>query len=121
MSFFSRSQPSNDASLNLSAADFEARRHPDDPVLDVRTPREFASGHVAGAENVDVQAPDFRAQIEALGQQGVIAPERPVYLYCRSGNRSGIAARMLREMGFAKAYNVGGYDALRAAGTPVSE
>ena len=119
MSFFSRSPSS--ASLNLSAADFEARRQPDDPILDVRTPREFDTGHLKGAENVNLQAPDFQAQIEALSEQGVIARDRPVYLYCRSGNRSGMAARMLREMGFSDAYNIGGYATLKANGTAVSE
>ena len=111
MSFLSRlmNRPSDAASL--APADFVADRDPSAPVLDVRTPAEFASGHLASAVNVDVQAPDFREQVGALGLGA-----GPVYLYCRSGNRSGQAAGVLREMGHAGAVNVGGLDALVAAG-----
>ena len=59
------------------------------PVLDVRTPAEFASGHVKGAINVDVMAPDFATRVEALLTRGTLQKDGTVYLYCRSGNRSG--------------------------------
>lgn len=101
--------PSADA---LSPADFVERRDPAAPVLDVRTPAEFAEGHLAGAVNVDVMAPDFQDRVAALH----LPPDGPVYLYCRSGNRSGTAASILHQMGHAGAVNVGGFDALRAAG-----
>jgi rhodanese-related sulfurtransferase len=118
MSFLSRlmggpdGAPAAANTAELSPADFVAQRDPDAPVIDVRTPGEFAGGHLAGARNVDVFAPDFQQQIEALG-----LPERgPVYLYCRSGNRSGKAAQILHEMGHAGAVNVGGFQALARAG-----
>ena len=94
-----------------SAADV-LDRDPAAPVLDVRTPAEFAAGHLAGAVNVDLLAPDFPGRVRALG----LPADGPVYLYCRSGNRSGQAARILRQLGHAGAVNVGGFDALRAAG-----
>lgn len=113
MSFFSRFLPSGSANTyDLTPADFHARRTDIDPVLDVRTPAEFGQGHVVGARNVDVMAPDFRQQVEALE----LDPSRPVYLYCRSGNRSGKAASILRDMGFDDAYNVGGLTGLVQAG-----
>ena len=110
--------PSAALSVRLTPAAFTERRHPEDPVLDVRTPDEYAQGHAVGAANVDVLAPDFRAKVEALASAGTISAERPVYLYCRSGNRSGKAAEVLRAMGFAQAYNVGGLDDLVRAGVP---
>lgn len=113
MSFFSRSQPAAPANtFDLAPADFRERRTADDPVLDVRTPAEFGEGHVVGARNVDIMAPDFRQQVEALD----LDPDRPVYLYCRSGNRSGKAAAMLRQMGFDDAHNIGGLHGLAEAG-----
>ena len=98
---------------SLSPADFKARRRPDDVVLDVRTPAEFAGGHVAGAVLMDAQAADFRARAAGLD------PAKTYYVYCRSGNRSGQAAAILREAGLAEVYNVGGLDALARAGVEV--
>ena len=112
MSFLSRlmNRPSDDATL--TPADFVAQRDPAAAVLDVRTPAEFASGHLADAVNVDLLAPNFPQEVEALG----LSKEAPVYLYCRSGNRSGQAADLLRRMGYAGAVNVGGFEALARAG-----
>jgi rhodanese-related sulfurtransferase len=93
-----------------------ARRHTESPVLDVRTPAEYARGHLAGAINVDVTAPDFQERLDALVADGTLNSGEPVYLYCRSGNRSGRAASILRDRGFDDALNVGGFQALRAAG-----
>lgn len=85
-------------------------------MIDVRTSREYADGHVACALNVDVMAHDFQDQIAALA----LDRENPVYLYCRSGNRSGQAAKILRRMGYSEAYNVGSFEALREAGFEVN-
>lgn len=90
--------------LELSAAEFLARRTPDAQLVDVRTPAEFHGGHLKGAWNADVTDPDFPATVDGLG----LDPTRPVYLYCRSGNRSGRATRILRERGYSRAVNVGG-------------
>ena len=106
MSFFKRM----DAARTLAPDDFLARREPDAAVLDVRTPGEFAEGHLADVENVDFMAPDFRDRVDALDR------DRTYYLYCRSGTRSGKAAALMQEMGFSEVYNVGGYEALAAAG-----
>ena len=84
-------------------------------ILDVRTAGEYASGHLDGAINVNLFASDFREQIAEFDR------ERPVYLYCGSGHRSGRAAAILGEMGFESAVNVGGYGELKAAGAEVVE
>ncbi|MBL8930532.1 MAG: rhodanese-like domain-containing protein [Kineosporiaceae bacterium] len=62
-------------------------------IIDVRTPAEYASGHVAGARNIDVQSAAFATEIAAL-------PETGTYLvYCRSGNRSAQASETMRKAG----------------------
>jgi len=54
-------------------------------VVDVRTPAEFADGHIPGAVNIDVEDPSFTAKLEQLDPAGDYA------VYCRSGNRSRVA------------------------------
>ncbi|MDQ7040162.1 MAG: rhodanese-like domain-containing protein [Rhodothermus sp.] len=93
---------------------FLQRRRPDDVVIDVRTPEEFAQGHLKGAINLDVQAPDFLQKVAAL------SPEKTYYLYCRSGNRSGYAVQLLRQQGL-EAYNIGGLQELVQAGAEIEQ
>lgn len=111
---FGRSRPAAP-----SPRDFVTQRDPSAPVLDVRTRDEFASGHLRGAIHVDVMAPDFGKRVEALVSRGTLQKDRTVYLYCRSGNRSGQAEGVLRRMGFSETANVGAFGALRAAGADV--
>jgi rhodanese-related sulfurtransferase len=74
-------------------------------ILDVRTAGEFGSGHIAKAKNLDFfQGSRFKSGLEGLKK------DKPVYVYCRSGNRSGKAARMMAAMGFTEIYDLrGGY------------
>lgn len=75
---------------------------PDGPLLlDVRSPMEFRSGHLKGALNLPLGA--VSAQAERLG-----AKDREIVLYCRSGNRSGMALLRLRRAGFSNLKNLGG-------------
>ena len=83
-------------------------------VLDVRTPAEYAHGHLRGARLVDALSPDFAREVEKLDR------DRPYFLYCRSGNRSGRAARVMRDLGFQEVYNVGGFDDLARAGFDIA-
>lgn len=69
-------------------------------ILDVRSPAEFASGHVEGAVNIPVDVLSSR-----LSQVGPTT--RPVVLYCRSGARSASAASMLRQAGYTEVADVG--------------
>jgi rhodanese-related sulfurtransferase len=85
-------------------------------VLDVRTPEEFAEGHLTGAVNVDFYAADFGDRLAELD------PTLPYVLYCRSGNRSGTTAEMMTELGFEEVYEVdGGILAWAAAGHAVND
>jgi rhodanese-related sulfurtransferase len=73
-------------------------------LIDVRTPEEFAEGHIEGAKNINFHSNDFLAQFSQLDR------EKPVYLYCKSGNRSGKAAKELADMGFKRIVDLkGGY------------
>lgn len=72
-------------------------------LVDVRTQREFRSGHIGKALNIDIfQKSTFQREIDKLDRK------KPVYLYCRSGNRSQKAARKMLEMGFEKIYDLKG-------------
>ena len=82
-------------------------------LLDVRTPEEFAQGHLKGAILVDVKSTDFEAKV------GKLARKDRYLLYCRSGHRSGIALEKMKEMGFANVQHVaGGIGAWTSAGLP---
>ncbi|WP_310992707.1 rhodanese-like domain-containing protein [Aequorivita marina] len=73
-------------------------------LLDVRTNKEFEEGHLESAVNIDVLEDDFAEKAKTLDKS------QPVYLYCRSGNRSQKAAATLKDMGFEKIYDMeGGY------------
>jgi rhodanese-related sulfurtransferase len=82
-------------------------------VIDVRTAEEFATGHVAGALNIDVEAADFDARIATLD------PTAPYLVYCRSGRRSAIAGDRLVKAGFTDVVDAGSLEALRVAGAPI--
>ncbi len=88
---------------------------PDDlVVLDVRTPEEYAEGHLEGAVLVDFYDEDFAQQLAALD------PDVPYVVYCRSGNRSGQTLPIMAELGFTSATDIaGGILAWEGAGLPV--
>ncbi|MCC7383424.1 MAG: rhodanese-like domain-containing protein [Deltaproteobacteria bacterium] len=69
-------------------------------LLDVRTPAEFASGHLPGALNVPVA--ELQRRISEVG-----AKDRPVVVYCRSGSRSRWATSLLKEAGFQAVHDLG--------------
>ncbi len=82
-------------------------------LLDVRTPEEFAAGHIAGARNVDFYAADFGRRIDTLdhGARYVV--------YCHTGNRSGQATALMVGKGFSSVTDVdGGIQAWQAAQLP---
>ena len=79
-------------------------------VLDVRTPDEYATGHIQGAQNLDFRAPDFVQQIAQLD------PAKTYVLYCASGNRSNQAIKLMQEEGFPKVVNAGAFKTLKEGG-----
>jgi phage shock protein E len=111
----SAAAPANGAEVD--AATFAAAmKRPGTVVLDVRTPAEFAEGHLAGAINLDVNAADFRAKV------GAMAKDVPYAVYCRSGNRSATALAIMKGLGFTQTYHLGGgITAWTAAGGAVTK
>lgn len=72
-------------------------------LVDVRTAREFKGGHIARALNIDYFKGDaFYKEFEKMNRT------QPVYLYCRSGNRSNKAAHQLAARGFETVYDLKG-------------
>lgn len=76
----------------------------DAQLLDVRTPGEFAGGHISNAKNADWNGSDFDTQVANLDK------EKPVFVYCLSGGRSKKAASHLKDLGFKNIIELnGGY------------
>ena len=76
--------------------------------IDVRTPAEYASGHVEGAINIEFQ------QIGEAIATVTKDKDSDIRLYCRSGRRSGVAKQALVELGYTNVHNEGGYAAALA-------
>lgn len=83
-------------------------------VLDVRTPAEYADGHIAGAVNIDIYDKDFMHKAEAA-----LDKTRPIAVYCRSGKRSADAAARLAKAGYQVTNLKGGILAWQAARLPI--
>ena len=81
-------------------------------LIDVRTPKEYPEGHLAGAENIDVKSPDFAERTKDI--KGTVA------VYCRGGKRSLSAAEQLVKQG-CTVYNLdGGILVWQKAGKPTT-
>lgn len=73
--------------------------------VDVRTPGEFEEKHYPGAVNIPLD--QVSSRIDEFRQM-----KQPIVAYCRSGNRSGMAASILQQNGLPEVYNGGGLDEL---------
>ena len=90
------------------------RGNPGLVVLDVRTPAEFAAGHLPGVVNVDFRSPDFQAQA------GTLDRGKSYLVYCRTGHRSGLALPILHRLGFTSLYHLeDGITVWQGEGLPV--
>jgi rhodanese-related sulfurtransferase len=79
-------------------------------VVDVRDASEVQnSGKVAGAVHVSRGMLEFRADPEAPSHDKNFAKDKNVILYCASGGRAALAGKLLKDMGYAHVYNVGGF------------
>jgi phage shock protein E len=101
--------------VNIDANQFEAlSKQPNAVILDVRSPGEYADGHLKNAVNLDVNSPDFDERAARLDKSKVYV------VHCRSGGRSAWACDELSGKGFTNVYNLdGGINAWIAAGKPV--
>lgn len=89
-------------------------------VVDVREPSEVeASGKVAGALAVPRSILEFRADPHSPHYDAAFDKSKPVILYCASGARSALSGKLLRDMGYEKVFNLGGFQDWAAAGGSV--
>ncbi|WMN60707.1 rhodanese-like domain-containing protein [Pseudoalteromonas xiamenensis] len=93
---------------------FEALQHADSILIDVREPEEFNAGHLANSVNFPRGVLEMKIHLHPLvcdlcdKDALECLAHRPIYLICRSGARSALAALSLKEMGFDQVYSVAG-------------
>ena len=103
ISFNSSCQNSNDSVKNISADSLNSMlKNSDAIILDVRTPQEFAEGHIPGAININFHDPGFEAALDTLNK------EKQYEVYCRSGNRSGKSIDLMTKKGFKRIHHLKG-------------
>lgn len=85
-------------------------------VLDVRTPEEFAGGHLVGAKNLDFNQPSFRDELSKLDRDATYL------VHCAAGGRSTRSLTRFKELGFKSVIHLdGGYNGWVQAGQPVEK
>lgn len=106
----------NDRITSVSAAEFDREIKADSvQLLDVRTPQEYAEGHIVGAVNINVQSADFQRMAEKE-----LSKDSTILVYCRSGRRSMDAAEILTGLGYKVVNLKGGIIEWREDGFPVT-
>lgn len=107
-------QQSNEFLLTAKEYSKKIESMPNAPIIDVRTPEEFKTGHIAKAVNYNWNGDKFLSQIAKLDKT------KPVFVYCHAGGRSNAAANKMRSIGFKKVYDLsGGFTSWKAASLPV--
>lgn len=110
--------PATQGVKNVGVEEFDKlRADKKNVVLDVRTANEFASGHIAGAVNIDWNGPDFEKQVVALDKS------KTYLVHCAAGGRSAKACTLMNgKLKFPSCYNLeGGMKAWEKAGKPVEK
>lgn len=110
----SSSGSSGPSTASQGAASGSATEATPNIIIDVRTPTEFAEGHIEGAVNIDLSSDTFGESIAALDMSDSYG------VYCRSGNRSAQAAARMTEAGFTDVRDLGAMsDAAQALGREI--
>lgn len=88
-------------SLPMAEAMENIKKDPTIKLVDVRSPEEYRAGHIPGAVSIP---------LDSLDRAASLIPDKatPIYAYCASGARSGMAAGMLGRMGYSDVKNIGG-------------
>jgi rhodanese-related sulfurtransferase len=88
---------------NISVEELQSLLKTEDiQLVDVRTPEEYQLGFIGNAQNIDYFSPTFEEEISKFDKQ------KPIILYCKSGNRSSKSAAKLSKAGFVKIYTLDG-------------
>lgn len=98
--------------MNISAEEFKEKIEENRGVIiDVRSKPEYDDGHIKQTDlQFDFNSGEFHGKVDELDKN------ETYYLYCRTGNRSGQAARLMKSKGFENVYNVGGFSDLARNG-----
>ncbi len=102
---------------NVTPAEAEAllQKKPQTIVIDVRTQEEFAEGHIAGAKNVNFNAPNFTDRMKEFEGKSIL-------IHCAAGGRSTRALEALANQSFAELFHLNqGFNAWQSAGKPVQK
>jgi rhodanese-related sulfurtransferase len=91
-------------------------------LLDIRDSTELEKrGRVEGSHHVPRGMLEFRADPASPYYDPQLRPDRPVVLHCASGGRAALAGKLLKDMGYAEVYNLGGFKDWKDGGGPVQE
>lgn len=101
MSCNTKSQSQSDAITVLAPTEFKAKSV-NQTIIDIRTPEEFSQGHIEGAININYYDSNFMDQIAKYDKN------QPIFIYCRSGNRTTSASKKAADFGFKEIYDLEG-------------
>lgn len=91
-------------------------------LLDIRDAPELQNaGRAVGAHHVPRGMLEFRADPATQFHDPELRFDRPIVLHCASGGRAALAGKLLKDMGYAQVFNMGGLDAWKTAGGPMIE
>jgi rhodanese-related sulfurtransferase len=91
-------------------------------LVDIRDSAELAAtGKAAGAVHIPRGSLEFKADLSSPTAEKALAHDKPVILHCASGGRAALAGKLLKEMGFQKVYNLGGFKDWAEAGGKVEK
>ena len=100
--------------VTINEAEKIIKTDPKVVVIDVRTPEEFKTGHIAGAKNIDFNGNDFEKQIEALDKS------KTYIVHCAAGGRSAQACKIIEQVKLPSVYHMNeGFKAWERAGKAV--
>lgn len=101
MSCNTKSQSQSDAIKVLTPTEFK-EKSVNQTIIDIRTPQEFSEGHIEGAININYFDDNFLDQIAKYDKN------QPIFIYCRSGNRTESASKKAADFGFTQIYDLEG-------------
>lgn len=102
--------------INAQEADKLLKENKSVVVLDIRTPEEYAGGHIAGAKNIDFLDNDFEKSLKGLDKS------KAYLVHCASGGRSSQSLEQFQALGFKSVYHLdGGFNSWKKAGKPVAK
>lgn len=96
-----KSHSQTDSISVISPTEFK-EKSANNKIIDVRTPQEFSEGHIEGAVNINFFDDTFLEQISKYKK------DEPVFIYCKSGNRSGQASKKISDLGFKQIFDLEG-------------